>query len=179
MRLLVGGRDQQADRKRRAPGLTFVEVSVVGGPCRSPLGGSVPPGMFGQVVAAHEAPVAHSAHKLLLTSVRAAVARQLVGAGELLIAALPKTAERLLTCMCAQVSLQVRAFEVGLFAAREAAYVVPPTGEVCLRDVAATAARWQVDGRRGEREELGVAKGDDSLRGVRRQHQHDGALWHG
>lgn len=56
------------------------------------------PGVFGQVVAAHEAAVAHVAGKLLLTGVRPAVAGQLVGAGELFVTAVPVTAERLLTC---------------------------------------------------------------------------------
>lgn len=58
----------------------------------------MPPGVFRQVVAAHEAAVAHVAHELLLPGVRAAVAGELVGAGELLVAALPVTAERLLAC---------------------------------------------------------------------------------
>ena len=56
------------------------------------------PGVFGQVVAAHEAPVAHSADELLLARVRSAVAGQLIGAGKLFVAAVPVTAERLLTC---------------------------------------------------------------------------------
>lgn len=58
----------------------------------------MPPGVFGQVVAAHEAPVAHVADELLLAGVRPAVAGKLVGAGELFVAALPVTAERLFTC---------------------------------------------------------------------------------
>lgn len=77
--LLVGCGDQHADRKCRASVLAlrqghFVEVSVFGGPRGSPLGGHVPPRVFGQVVTAHEAPVAHVANKLLLAGVRPAVA---------------------------------------------------------------------------------------------------------
>lgn len=54
--------------------------------------------MFGQVVAAHEATEAHGAGEPLLSRVRAAVARQLVGAGETPVAALPLAPEGLLTC---------------------------------------------------------------------------------
>lgn len=54
-------------------------------------------GVFGQVVAAHEAPVAHRAHKLLLARVGPPVTRELVGARKLLIAALPTATEGLLT----------------------------------------------------------------------------------
>lgn len=58
----------------------------------------MPSGVFGQMVAAHEPPFAHAADKLLLTSVRAAVAGKLIGAGEPLVTALPVTAKRLLAC---------------------------------------------------------------------------------
>lgn len=57
----------------------------------------MPPGVFGQVVAAHEAPVAHVANEFLLAGVRAAVAGKLVGAGKLFVTALPVAAERLFT----------------------------------------------------------------------------------
>lgn len=126
--------------------------------------------MFGQVIAAHEAPLADAADKLLLPRVRPAVSRQLVGSGKLLIAAFPVTAERLLACVCAQVSLQVRALKVGFLAAGEVADVVSASGEVCLRDAAARSGR-QVDGRRRQGEELSVAQRHD---GVRRC----GRLWH-
>lgn len=116
------------------------------------------PGVFGQVVATHEAAVADVADKLLLARVRSAVAGKLIGACKLFVAALPVAAERLLawrgreqsansqqtlshdhtsrapTCVCAQVSLQVGALEVRLLAAREVADVVSPAGEVRLRD---------------------------------------------
>lgn len=59
------------------------------------------------MVAAHEAPVAHVADEFLLSGVRAAVAGKLIGAGKLFVAALPVAAERLFTCVRAQVSLQV------------------------------------------------------------------------
>lgn len=54
--------------------------------------------VLGEVVAAHEPPVAHGAHELLLAGVRPPVTRQLVGAGEPLVAAVPAAAERLLAC---------------------------------------------------------------------------------
>lgn len=76
---LVGCGDQHADRKCRASVLAlgqghFVEVPGFGGPRGRSLGGHVPPGMFGQVVTAHEAPVAHVADELLLAGVCPAVA---------------------------------------------------------------------------------------------------------
>lgn len=80
---LVGRGDQHANRKCGASVLAlrqrhFVEVSGFRGPRRRPLGGHVPPGVFGQVVAAHEAAVAHVADKLLLAGVRPAMAGKLV-----------------------------------------------------------------------------------------------------
>lgn len=101
--LLVGRRDQHADRKCRAPVLAFgqghfAEVSGIGGPGGRPLGGHVAAGVFGQVVASHEAAVAHVAHKLLLAGVRPAVARKLIGTSKLFVAAVPVAAERLLAC---------------------------------------------------------------------------------
>lgn len=53
--------------------------------------------MFGEVIAAHESPVAHGTHKLLLARVRPPVTGELVGAGEPLFTAVPAAAERLLT----------------------------------------------------------------------------------
>lgn len=58
----------------------------------------MPAGVFGQVVAAHEAPVAHVADKLFLTGVRPTVAGKLIRTSKLFVAAVPVTAERLLTC---------------------------------------------------------------------------------
>lgn len=58
----------------------------------------MPTGVFGQVVTTHEAAVTHIADKLLLTSVCPAVAGELIGSGKPFIAAVPVTAERLLTC---------------------------------------------------------------------------------
>lgn len=55
-------------------------------------------GVFGQVVAAHEAPLAHTTHELFLARVCSAVARQLIGTGKLLVAAIPVAAEGLLAC---------------------------------------------------------------------------------
>ena len=54
--------------------------------------------VFHQVVAAHEAFVAQRAAELLLPGVGAVVARQLVGAGELLTAVGPGAGERPFTC---------------------------------------------------------------------------------
>lgn len=54
--------------------------------------------MLGQVVAAHETALAHGTGKPLLSRVGPAVARQLVRAGELPLAAFPLAFERLLTC---------------------------------------------------------------------------------
>lgn len=47
-------------------------------PAGDPLGGHVAPGVFRQVVAAHETPVTHWAHELLLPSVSPAVAREFI-----------------------------------------------------------------------------------------------------
>lgn len=104
--LLIGSGDQHADGEGGASTLAAVagdaahlaQVPGFARPRGRPLGGAVAAGVFGQVVAAHEAPLAHAAHKLLLARVRAAVAGQLVGAGELLVAAVPVAAERLLAC---------------------------------------------------------------------------------
>lgn len=66
-------------------------------PARDPLSGHVAPGMFRQVVAAHETPVAHCAHELLLPSVSSAVAREFIRTSKFLVAAIPAAAERLLS----------------------------------------------------------------------------------
>lgn len=58
----------------------------------------MPSGVFGQVVTTHEAAVAHTTDKLFLTSVCPTVARELIGSGKPFVAAVPVTAERLLTC---------------------------------------------------------------------------------
>lgn len=57
----------------------------------------VPAGVLRQVVAPHEALVAHGAVEALLARVRAVVARQLVGAGELLATVGPGALEGPLT----------------------------------------------------------------------------------
>lgn len=145
----------------------------------------MPPRVFGQVVAAHEAPVADVANKLLLAGMRPTVAGKLIRAGKLFVAALPVTAERLFTCVCAQVSLQVGALEVGLLAAREVADIISSAGEVGLRGAAARSC-WHVNRCWGQGEELGVAQGHDSLGALWRlgdgwlgNHEHHGALGHG
>lgn len=47
-------------------------------PAGDPVGAPVAPGVLGQVVAAHEPPLAHGAHELLLPSVSSAVAREFI-----------------------------------------------------------------------------------------------------
>ncbi len=54
--------------------------------------------MLGEVVGAHEAPVADGTAELLLAGVRPLVARQLVRAREATLATLPDAHERLLAC---------------------------------------------------------------------------------
>lgn len=75
----------------------FGQVPGPGGPrCRS-FGVHVTAGVFGQVIAAHEAPLTHTTHKLLLTGVSPAVTGKLIRAGKLLLTAVPVTTERFLT----------------------------------------------------------------------------------
>lgn len=85
-------------RVRRAGSRQAAEAPELHLPGGHPFGRQVAPGVLGQVVAAHEAAVAHGAGKALLAGVCAAVPRQLVGAGEVALAALPVAAERLLAC---------------------------------------------------------------------------------
>lgn len=54
--------------------------------------------MLGQVVATHEAAEAHGTGELFLSRVGTSVARQLIGASESPLAALPLALEGLLTC---------------------------------------------------------------------------------
>lgn len=53
--------------------------------------------MFGEVITAHESPVTNGTHKFFLPGVCPPVTRELVRAGEPLIAAIPAAAEGLLT----------------------------------------------------------------------------------
>lgn len=101
--MLVGCGDQHADGKGGSSVLApgdghFVEVSGFGRPRGCSLGGHVTAGVFGEVVTAHEASVAHGADKLFLARVSSAMAGKLVRTGKLFIAAIPMTTERLLTC---------------------------------------------------------------------------------
>lgn len=50
----------------------------LGLPARDLLGSHVAPGMLCQVVAAHETPITHGTHKLLLPGVSSAVAREFI-----------------------------------------------------------------------------------------------------
>lgn len=190
--LLGAGRHQHADGSnarfggRRFASSHSVQTSNVGLPGGNFLCGHVAAGVFSEVIATHEPPVAHGTHELLLPGVGAPVAGELVGAGEPLIASVPAAAEGLLTCVCAEVSLEVRALEVRLPAAGEVAHIVSPAGKVhlCGRGAAALPRRY-VDRRRGQRQQLGVAQRHDSLGAVRRlghrglrQDQHHRALRH-
>lgn len=89
-----------ADRLQGAThGGELAEMAQLQLPPRHPAAAAVEvaPRVLGQVVAAHEAALAHSAGEPLLPRVRAAVAGQLVRAGKMPPAALPATAEWLLT----------------------------------------------------------------------------------
>lgn len=54
--------------------------------------------MLGEVIAAHEAPLAHRAGELLLPRVRPAVPGEFVRASKPPLAALPAATERLFSC---------------------------------------------------------------------------------
>ena len=100
---LIRAGHQHADRMWRGPGLGlgqrhFVEVPRFSRPRRRPLGGDVAAGVFRQVVAAHEAPLAHVAHKLLLAGVRPPVPGEFVGTRKFFVAALPVAAEGFFAC---------------------------------------------------------------------------------
>lgn len=93
--------------------------------CHAPAA-SVSLDVLGQVIAAHEAPIAQLAAEALLARVSAAMARQLVGARESPAASRPLAAERPLARVRADVGLQVGALEVRLAAARVVAHVRAP-----------------------------------------------------
>lgn len=97
------------------------------GPCAAAVPG-VPLDVLGQVVAAHEPPLADGAGELLLAGVGALVARQLVAPGEAPAAVLVGTGERPLARVGARVGLEVARLEVVLAAARVLALVDPPAG---------------------------------------------------
>lgn len=117
-------------------------------------------GVLRQVVTAHETPVTHRAHKLLLPRVSSAVARQFIGTRKFFIAAIPAAAERLLPCVSAKMGLEMGAFEVGLSAAWEAAHVVSPSGEVYLRGTVLAGGNEQWS--RGKGQQLGVPNSHDT-----------------
>lgn len=100
--LLGTGRHQHAQRgKARFCGRYlssshFVQALNIGLPGGNFLRGHVAASVLGEVVAAHESPVANGTHELLLAGVCPPVTRQLVGASEPLVAAVPAAAERLL-----------------------------------------------------------------------------------
>jgi hypothetical protein len=64
-------------------------------------------GVLGQVVAAHEAAVAHGAGELLLPGVSAFVTGELVRACKPLVTLFPEADEGFLTCMCSEVRFKV------------------------------------------------------------------------
>lgn len=75
----------------------FAEIANIGLPGGDFLRRHVAAGVFGEVIAAHEASVAHGADELLLAGVGAPVTRELVRAGKPLVTPIPAAAERLLT----------------------------------------------------------------------------------
>lgn len=87
-------------------------------PQRHPPAAAVPLDVLGQVVAAHEAPVAQLAAEPLLARVSPAVSRELVGARKAAPAPCPLTPERAFPCVGPDVSLEVGALEVRLATAR-------------------------------------------------------------
>lgn len=87
-------------------------------------------GMFCEVIATHELALAHWTHKLLLSCVGSSVTGQFIRAGKSLIATIPTAAERLLSCVCAEVGFEVRAFEVCFSATRKAADIVSSARKV-------------------------------------------------
>lgn len=87
-------------------------------------------GVFREVIAAHKFAFAHWTHKLLLPGVGSPVTGQFIRAGKSLITAVPTAAERLLSCVCAEVGFEVRAFKVCFSATREAADIVSSARKV-------------------------------------------------
>lgn len=87
-------------------------------------------GVFCEVIAAHEFPLAYRTHKLLFSCVGPPVTGQFIRACKSLIAAIPTAAEGLLSCVCAKVGFEVGAFEVGFSAPREAADIISSARKV-------------------------------------------------
>ena len=95
--------------------------------------------------------------------------------------ALPASA---LTCVSAEMSLEVRTFEVGFPAAWKVANVVPPSEKVYLRGTAMTGGDEHRG--RGEGQQPGIASGHDARWGAGRglgecplgQNQHHGSWGH-
>lgn len=100
--LLGTGRHQHAQRGKASfcgrclSSSHFVQALNVGLPGGNFLRGHVAASVFGEVVTAHEPPVTNGADEFLLAGVRPPVTRQLVGASEPLVTAVPAAAERLL-----------------------------------------------------------------------------------
>lgn len=86
--------------------------------------------MLSKVVTAHEASVTNRTDKLFLAGVCTPVTGEFIRSCKFFVAALPVTAEWLFTCVSSKVCLEVRALEISLPAAREAADIVAPTGEL-------------------------------------------------
>ena len=140
----------------------------------------VPLDVLGQVVAAHEAPLADGAGELLLAGVRALVPGELVAAREAPAAVLVRAGERPLAGVRARVGLQVRGLEVVLAAAGVLALVdAPPGGGVLAarggggagRAAAGAAAAGRHQEQRGAREHEGRADqaGEHDGRGLGRE----------
>ena len=88
----------------------------------------VPLHVLAEMIAAHEAILAHGAHELLLARVCAIVARELVGAGERLVARVPLAYVGTFARVHAYVRLEMRALEVALVAVGIRAHVVARLG---------------------------------------------------
>lgn len=86
--------------------------------------------MFCEVIAAHEFALTHRTHKLLFSCVSPPVTGQFIRACKSLIATVPTAAEGLLSCVCAEVSFEVRAFEVCFSATGEAADIISSARKV-------------------------------------------------
>lgn len=124
---------------RRAPRRAVLAVGVTAplapasGAGARGAAGAVSLDVLAQVIASHEALVAHGASKPLLAGVRAQMPLELVGAREPLAAKEPVAHERSLARVPPQVRLQVRRLAVDLPAAGDVAAVEPLPTEAGAR----------------------------------------------
>lgn len=133
--LFGGSRYQHAEGGQGRFGRCFanshlVQVPYIGLPGGDLLCGHVTSSVFCEVIAAHELALTDWTHKLLFSCMGSPVTGQFIRAGKPLIAAIPTAAERLLSCVCAQVGFEVRAFEVCFSATREVAHIISSARKV-------------------------------------------------